>query len=142
MKKEKIIISSCLLGHNCRWHGRKVSVSSFVKKYIKQKEKEGIEIECIMVCPELLGGLTVPRKPVKRLKDRVWETCEDKKLRAKVTGKELTKEFKEGALKVLEIAKEENIKKAILCQWSPSCDIKGITGKLLNENEIEIINTF
>jgi len=33
-------------------------------------------------------------------------------------------------------------RKAILAKWSLSCDASGITGKLLRENGIEVINVF
>ena len=134
----KVIVSSCLLGIRCRWHGKKTGISSFVKKYVKQNP----EVELISVCPEMLGGLPCPRQPVKRKQDRVWETCEDKKMRKFVTGRELTEEYRAGAIKTLELALENGCKKAILCQWSPSCDKEGITGKLLVTKGIEVINTF
>lgn len=142
MKKEKILVSACLLGIPCRWHGKKIYFSSFVRKYIKQRTKDGCEIEVISVCPELLGGLEIPRSPVKRKKGRVFKTCEDKKMRRYITGEELTMEFNIGAEETLKIVKKENIKKAILCKWSPSCDASGITGSLLRDNGITIINTF
>lgn len=137
LKKDKILISACLLGVPCRWHGKKLYMSSFVKKYEVDKD-----IEWIRVCPEELGGLKTPRKPVKRRQGRVFETCEEKENRKNVTGPERTEEFLKGALKVLQIARDNNIEKAILCKYSPSCDKNGITGKLLNENGIFIINTF
>ena len=135
---EKILVSACLLGINCRWHGKKCSISRYVKKYIKNNP----DIEIIPVCPEILGGMLTPRQPVKRLNGHVYITCPDKKLRKNVTGKDVTKYFKLGAEETLKIAIKNKIKLAILCQWSPSCDKTGITGKLLNENRIEIINTF
>ncbi len=140
--KEKILVSSCLLGESCRWHGKKLKASPFLKKYLKEAEEDNRKIEFISVCPETLGGLKTPRNPVKRRKDRVWETCPEKSLRKHVTGNEVTKEFRKGARKVLKIAEKYKIKKAILCKWSPYCDIRGITGKLLDEKGIEIINTY
>lgn len=135
--KEKIIVSSCLLGENCRWHGRKVYPSSFVKRFLSKKE-----YEVYLVCPETLGGLKVPREPAKRRGNRVWVTCEEKENRNFVTGREITKEFNKGADAVLALAIKHNIKLAILCKYSPSCDVKGITGRLLCKNGIEVINTF
>ena len=134
----KIIVSSCLLGIRCRWHGKKTSISSFVKKYIKNNP----DVELIPVCPEMLGGLPCPRPPVKRMQGRIFETCEDKNMRKNVTGKELTEIYRQGAINTLVIAKQNSCEKAILCQWSPSCDKEGITGKLLTSQGIEVINTF
>lgn len=141
MKKKKIIVSKCLLGFPCRWHGKAVSKSSFVKKF----EKENPNIELIAVCPEELGGLPTPRPPVKRYprgSGHVVETAPEKENRKYVTGKDVTEFFVAGAEKTLEIAKKEKIKTAILTKWSPSCDKTGITGKLLLKNKIDIINTF
>lgn len=134
---EKILISKCLLGESCRWHGKKLYKSSFVKKYLAKHN-----CQVIGVCPETLGGLPVPRPPVKRKKGRVFETCEDKKNRKNVTGKDVTETFISGAQKTLKIAQKAKVKTAILCKWSPSCDISGIAGKLLAADGIEIINSW
>lgn len=136
--KKNVLVSACLLGESCRWHGKKVYKSSMIRKF----EKQHPEIELISVCPEMLGGLPTPRPPVKRRKGRVFETCADKKERRFVTGREVTSYFVAGAEATLRIAKVNNCQQAILCQWSPSCDKNGITGRLLAENGIEIINTF
>lgn len=135
---EKIFVSSCLMGVNCRWHGKKIYKSTMVKRL----EKDNPDKEVIHGCPEMLGGLECPRKPVKRRGGKVFITCEDKKNRKNITGKELTKEFKKGAEEVLKICLKNKIKKAVLCKWSPSCDERGITGKLLIKNRIEVFNTF
>lgn len=139
---KKIMVSACLLGEPCRWHGRKMPYSSTVKKYIRQEEERGETVQIISVCPEVMGGLPVPRKPVKRLKGRVYETVPDKSQRKNHTGKDVTEIFIRGASETLKKAKDEGIEVAILCKWSPSCDEKGITGRLLKRNGVKIINTF
>lgn len=134
----KILVSACLLAVPCRWHGKKTYYSSFIKKYLK----ENPHVVIVPACPETLGGLPVPRPAVKRLNGKVFETCADKTNRKNVTGKDVTKYFAKGAKETLLIALENNIDLAILCKWSPSCDISGITGKLLIKNNIEVINTW
>lgn len=133
-----ILISKCLIGEPCRWHGKKQSVSTFVRRYLEQHP----DAKLIPVCPEVLGGLSVPRPPVKRRKGRVFTTCEDKSMRKYVTGDDVTEQFLAGAKKTLSICKRNKCEIAIMCKWSPSCDVNGITGKLLAENGIAIINTF
>jgi len=133
-----ILISHCLLGVPCRWHGRPVLYSPFIRHFLAEHPKAVL----IPICPELLGGLTVPRPPVKRRRGHVFETCADKSNRKNITGKDVTAAFLLGAEESLRIAKEYNCKSAILCKWSPSCDITGITGKLLNANGIKVINTW
>jgi len=137
-EREYVLVSSCLLGLPVRWHGKKQRPSSFVVKFFLENP------QCIpvLVCPEVLGGLSVPREPVKRRKGKVFLTCEEKEKRKYVTGKEVTQFFVKGAEETLKIAKRLNVKRAILTKWSPSCDKNGITGKLLQEYGIEIINTF
>lgn len=134
----KIIVSDCLMGTPCRWHGKDLRMSSYVKKYIAANP----DVELIPACPEMLGGLPTPRPPVKRRKGRVYETCEEKSNRKNVTGKDITDSFQLGAQKTLDLAKKNNVKTAIMCNWSPSCDKSGITGKLLIANGIEVINTW
>ena len=99
----------------------------------------------IPVCPEQLGGLPTPREPSEQ---------KGKKVVTKL-GKDVTKNFKNGAKEVLKLAKRFNIKEAILKQRSPSCGcgqiydgtftgtiIKGdgVTAALLKKNRIKIIS--
>jgi uncharacterized protein YbbK (DUF523 family) len=137
-EKKYVLVSACLLNEPCRWHGRPAGYSSFVKKYCMDNPQTVL----IPVCPELLGGLSVPRPPCKRRRQRVWETCSDKSNRKYITGAERTTEFLAGAKKVLRIARHKKCSLAILCKWSPSCDAAGLTGRLLIDNGFEIINTF
>lgn len=131
------IVSACLCGEKTRYDG-KISVSDNIKKLVD-------EGKAIMVCPEMLGGLKVPRLPCEIKNGRVINLTADDK----------TENFVEGAIKTLEIAQKYNIKKAILKEKSPSCGSKfiydgnfsknlipgeGITTRLLRLNEIEVIS--
>lgn len=137
MKKEKILVSSCLLGINCKYNGDN-NKNEKVLDYIKDKE-------VIPVCPEILGGLCTPREPSERVGDKVKTS----------TGKDVTKEYYKGAKETLYLAKLFNVKKALLKAKSPSCGNKkiydgsfqeniiagqGVTAQLLIENGIEVIN--
>ena len=138
MKKNyEYLVSACLCGENCRYDG-KTTLSEKVKRLVD----EGI---AIMVCPEVEGGLSIPRYPCEIKEGRVLNTHNEDK----------TEAFKAGAEKTLEIAKKHNIKKAILKEKSPSCGSnfiydgtfskkiikgQGITVKLLRDNGIEVIS--
>lgn len=133
----KIMVSACLLGDNVKYDGnnnKNDELINFLKDY-----------EIIKVCPEILGGLSIPRIPSEIRNNRV---INKKNI-------DVTKEFKLGAEKTLEIAKKENVKVAILKKNSPSCgsgtiydgtfthtkiNDDGITSKLLKENNIVILN--
>ncbi|MGI6020629.1 MAG: DUF523 domain-containing protein [Lachnospiraceae bacterium] len=114
----KIMISACLLGENCKYDGG--------NNYYPDIEKLVKNHEVISVCPEVLGGLPVPRIPC--------EIVDGVVLNAK--GTSWDREFREGAEKALEIARKENVDMLILQSRSPSCGVKQIydgtfSGKLI-----------
>jgi len=118
---EKVLVSACLLGFNCRYDGKNKK-SAEVEKLIKAKE-------VIPVCPEVEGGLPTPREPATREGNRVLTNF---------TRRDVTAFFKLGALKALEKAKKHRIKKAYLKSKSPSCGERGITSELLLKHGISV----
>ena len=134
--KEKILVSACLLGVNCKYNGGNnyhEEIDEFLSGY-----------DVIPVCPEIFGGLPTPRPAAEALGDRVVTD----------EGKDVTENFLRGAEETLKLAKKYNVKKALLKLRSPSCgngkiydgtftntliDGDGITTKILKENGIEII---
>ena len=102
----KIAVSACLLGHDCKYNGGN-NRSQKVLDYI-----EGHEV--ISVCPEVAGGLPIPRVPVE-LKD-------GKAINR--NGEDVTEFFRRGVEK--EMAKMQDIDLAILQSRSPSCGCKQI----------------
>lgn len=141
------LISACLCGINCKYNG----LNNLNDKCLELLRKG----EALLVCPEQLGGLNTPRIPSEILgnaKD-IIELNKGKVINKEV--KDVTKEFLKGAKETLKIAKEANIKKAILKESSPSCGRnfvydgsftgnkikgKGITAYLLEKEGIEIIS--
>lgn len=134
--KEKILVSACLLGTNCKYSGGN-NYSEEVMEYLK-------DYEIIPICPEQLGGLPTPRPASEIIGDKVINN----------EGTDVTSNYQKGAEEALKIAKLLGIKKALLKAKSPSCgngkiydgtfsgtliDGDGITTKLLKENNIEVI---
>lgn len=134
--KEKILVSACLLGVNCKYNGGN-NYSEEVDKILKN-------YDAIPICPEIFGGLPTPRTPAEKVGDKVLTK----------DGKDVTKEFVKGATECLFLAKKLGIKKALLKAKSPSCGAgeiydgnftgtltkgDGITTKILKENGIEVI---
>ena len=135
--KEKILVSSCLLGLNCKYDGGNNysnEIDAFLKNY-----------DVIPICPEIMGGLPTPRVASERLGDKVITK----------DGKDVTEQYKKGAEETLFLAKKYDVKKALLKLRSPSCgsekiydgtfthtviDGDGVTAELLKNNGIEIIN--
>ena len=101
--REKLLISACLLGENCRYSGG--------NNYEPLTGALGERFELVPVCPERLGGLTSPREPAERVGERVLSR----------TGEDWTAAFYLGAERTLEIARREGISQAVLKERSPSC---------------------
>lgn len=119
----KIFVSACLIGENCKYNGGN-NYSEAVKKYV-----EGHEV--ISMCPEVEGGLPIPRTPAEIVNGVV--TNRD--------GVSVDKEFRAGAEKILDVLIEEKVELAILQSRSPSCGIGRIydgsfTKTLTNGNGI------
>jgi len=125
------------LGIKCRYDGK----SKPHEKVLDLSKKEVL----IPICPEQLGGLSTPREPSEQRGDKVFTK----------NGKEVTKNFVEGAKEVLKLAKVFNVKEAILKQRSPSCgsgqiydgtfsknliEGDGVTTALLKRNGIKVIS--
>ncbi len=98
-----IAVSSCLAGIACRYDG-KDNLNSQIKELVDNKQ-------AICICPEVLGGMPVPRNPVEIVGDKVLTK----------DGIDCTLEFIAGAKKSYQIIKENNISCAILKSKSPSC---------------------
>lgn len=136
-KDEKILVSACLAGVNCKYDGG----NNENEKVIELIRNGNI----ILVCPEQLGGLPTPRVSAERLNEKV--VTKD--------NRNVTEEYSRGASEVLKLAKKLNIKKAILKSRSPSCgkdkiydgtfshtltNLDGVTAELLRKNGIEVLN--
>ncbi len=104
----KIAVSACLLGENCKYNGGN-NYNEKVMEFIKGHEVIG-------VCPELLGGLPVPRKPAE-IVDGIVRTKD---------GASVNEEFRLGAEAAMNIIEENHIELVILQSRSPSCGVKAI----------------
>lgn len=136
--KKKAIISSCLLGVNCRYDGGNNKLPD--EKLAALREK----YELIPVCPECYGGLTTPRVPSERRDGGVYSKV----------GVDVTAEFAKGADAALYLAKLLGAELAILKENSPSCgsgtiydgsftgtltEGDGVTAELLKKQGITVI---
>lgn len=116
----KIMVSACLAGENCKYNGgnnRNEKVMALLA-----------ENEIINVCPEQMGGLPTPRVPSEIQNGEVINR----------DGISVDMEYRLGAEKCLEIAKEFQPDLIVLQSRSPSCGVKQrydgtFTGKLLDQ---------
>lgn len=132
-----IAISSCLIGTNCTYKGNNHQID-----ILKQLVDSGL---AIAICPEVLGGMSIPRDPCEIVGKQVISS----------QGEDKTEEYYKGAYRVLELLKKQDIKVALLKSKSPSCgkgaiydgsfshqltNGNGITTKVLQENGIMVYN--
>lgn len=135
--KERLLISACLLGVNCKYNG--------LNNKAQNIELLKLKYDLYPVCPEVDGGLSIPRVPCEIIKDKVINK----------NGEDKTLNYQKGANHALEICKSNNITKALLKEKSPSCGShliydgnfngttikgQGITAQLLTKNGIEVFS--
>lgn len=116
---ETVLISACLVGDKCRYDG-KGKYNPLVKEIMEK-------YDLLPVCPETLGGLKTPRDPSEIKGNEVITS----------KGKNVTKAYKEGALKAYIPCNYMHVKKAILQENSPSCGVHFIHDGSFNDKLIE-----
>ena len=134
---EKILVSACLYGTKCRYDG-KDNTSPFLVDVLSK------HYDLVAYCPEVEGGLPIPRHPAEIQKD--GHVVND-------IGEDVTKNYEEGAKKALTLCRYYGIKIAILKDGSPACgprkihdgsfkgnkiDGLGVTARLLIANGIKV----
>lgn len=108
---KKILVSACLYGGKIvRYDGGDTTETNPV--FLKWKE----EGRLVPICPEVFGGLPIPRPDSQRIGDKVKTGA----------GKDVTAEYTKGAKEALRLAKENDVAFAIMKQDSPSCGSKFI----------------
>ena len=105
---DRILISACLVGDNVKYDGgnnKNSLISKLLEKY-----------ELVPFCPEVEGGLPIPRHPCEQRGEQVVNDL----------GEDKTDEFYRGADLALNICLYLKITKAILKERSPSCGVHSI----------------
>ena len=137
-------MSACLLGEavrydggDCRHHLNKKS-----SMLLQQWQQAGL---LLPLCPEVSGGLSVPRPSAEIVGDKVLTQA----------GEDVTQAFDRGAAKALSLCQQYHIKYAVLKQGSPSCGNslindgcfsktkiqgQGVTARLLTQHAIHVFN--
>ena len=134
---ERILISACLVGDNVKYDGgnnKNPLISKLLEKY-----------ELVPFCPEVEGGLPIPRHPCEQRGEQVINDSDE----------DVTDEFNRGADLALNICLYLKITKAILKERSPSCGVysiydgtfshkvidgSGVTAALLKRKGITVYN--
>ena len=134
---EKILVSACLLGDKCTY-----KATDNEQSYMAELNRY---FDLVPFCPEVEGGLGVPRKPAERRGSSVYDE----------SGRDVTAQYTEGAMKAAQICSFLCIRFAILKENSPACGVhrihngyfkntliegEGVTAALLRHNGVTIMN--
>lgn len=118
-----IAVSACLVGKNTKYDGSN-NYNEKVVNFLKNKEY-------ILICPEVLGGLSIPRLPSEKLNDKIINQ----------NNEDVTNNFILGANKTLDMLKKYDIDLIIVKSNSPSCGYQKIydgtfSNKLITGNGV------
>ncbi|MCJ8319429.1 MAG: DUF523 domain-containing protein [Colwellia sp.] len=138
---DKILVSGCFLGQLVRYNGEIKPLShQLMALWLKQNR-------FISICPEVAGGLSVPRSPA--------EINPETSRVINSEGVDVTEAFLFGAKSALDLCHKHMIKFALLKEYSPSCGSlkiydgsfsntkklgQGLTSQLLSSHGIEIFS--
>lgn len=142
-----ILVSACLVGLKVRYDG-----GHQLNEAICQLVANG---KGIAICPEVLGGLQTPREPAEIMNGSGEDVLSGKARVVTISGKDVTKQFIDGAYATLRQAFAVQATTVILKENSPSCGSTmiydgtfsnkkvagiGVTAALLRRNGIRVIN--
>jgi uncharacterized protein YbbK (DUF523 family) len=113
---ESILISACLLGERVRYNGGDKRCNDPI---LQRWLQEG---RLVSMCPEVAGGLCVPRPPAE-IAGGVggMEVLKGTARVVDATGRDVSAQFRQGAWQALQLARSRRIRIAILKEGSPSC---------------------
>lgn len=104
----KVLVSSCILGRNCKYNGGN-NLNSNVIKFLKDKE-------VVEICPELLANMPIPRPSAELVKGIVTD----------IYGNNVDDSYQHASQLALEKIKDIEIDLVILQSKSPTCGVNQI----------------
>ena len=145
----RVLVSACLLGEKVRYNAADVSSGS---RILEEWLREG---RIVSFCPEVAGGLSVPRPPAEIQGATGAEVLAGTAVVVTRTGEDVTQAFVRGAELGLQAALAGRVGLAVLKEGSPSCGSgfvydgsftsrrtpgKGVTAALLERSGIRVFS--
>jgi uncharacterized protein YbbK (DUF523 family) len=142
-----ILVSACLAGLDVKYNGSH-NLNEKIKKWFDEKK-------AIPICPEVLGGLSIPREPAEIVGGEGGDVLDGHAKVITNNGIDVTEQFIKGANETLKIALDLNATMVILKERSPSCGSSmiysgefngnkkrgtGVTAALLKRNGIQVLS--
>ncbi|MFA6030129.1 MAG: DUF523 domain-containing protein [Elusimicrobiota bacterium] len=128
-----VLCSACLLALHVRYDGKDlVPDERLLKLFAKGR--------VIVICPEMEGGLPIPREPANVVGGTGADVLDGRARVLTASGRDVTDAFVRGAQIALAKAKAAGCRAAYMKTRSPSCgDGLGVTAALLARNGIRIL---
>jgi len=117
---QKILISACLLGEKVRFDGKSKKINAEILKVWQAENR------LVLLCPEVAGGLSVPRAPAEIQGGSVMD----------ILGEDVGQAFSQGAQKALALCQQHDIHVAVLKEGSPSCGVTQINDGTFSHTKI------
>jgi uncharacterized protein YbbK (DUF523 family) len=115
---ERILVSACLLGRRVRYDGRAKTVADAVV------DRWRAERRLVVFCPEVAGGLPVPRPPAEIADAAGARAVLDGAAAIRTPdGGDVTRFFVAGARAAAATARANGVRVAVLKESSPSCGV-------------------
>ncbi|MGM9515796.1 DUF523 domain-containing protein [Roseateles sp. DB2] len=148
--RPRILVSACLLGAPVRYDGRAQELRSAL---LDQWQAAGL---LLPLCPELAGGLPVPRPPAEiEAGSQGWQVWLGQARIRDAQGGDPTEAFKAGAAAALALVQRHGLRIAVLKEGSPSCGSQriasghfdgikraglGLTAALLRQHGVQVFS--
>jgi uncharacterized protein YbbK (DUF523 family) len=148
--RAKVLVSACLLGERVRYHGGDALVEH---PTLAMWGREG---RLVPFCPEVAGGMSVPRPPSEIVGTGGGAAVLAGSARVqRRDGSDCTLAYRQGAKLAAELCRRERITVAILKDGSPSCgssaiydgsfsgrrsEASGVTTALLREQGVQVFS--
>lgn len=122
------LVSTCLLGICTRYDGGCCPVLRLIELAAR-----GLAVP---ICPEMAGGLPVPRPPAEIVGGDGQAVLEGQAQVLTIDGKDVTEAFLSGARQALETAQRLGIRQAVLKDDSPSCGCRHIYDGTFSDHKV------
>ncbi|BCA86140.1 hypothetical protein EsVE80_16630 [Enterococcus saigonensis] len=120
--------SACLGGVFCRYDGNTQTIPPLAALVVKK--------QAIMICPEVLGGLSTPRDPAEIIGGDGFDVWTGSAVVTSCQGLDVTSEYKAGAILAYEKLKDVGITQVVLKERSPSCGSHQIYDGAFSGNKV------
>lgn len=125
----RILVSACLMGEKVRYDGGDCRQNGLLEQW----QAEG---RLVPFCPEVAGGLSVPRPAAEIEAGDAEAVLHGRALIRTREGADVTDAFLQGAEKALAECQRHNIRIVVLKEGSPSCGVSQVNDGSFNSRKV------